>query len=69
MKIWTLKFVMSVMLEAAWSVIIAEIDCPGARVEPCLFQVIVIGPFAVVGIQLLVDMPKDSEIPLPVFLT
>jgi hypothetical protein len=60
---------MSVMVDAARSVTTAAADCPGESTVPVLSQVIVIGPLALTGLQLLVDMPRVNETPVPVFLT
>jgi hypothetical protein len=68
MVIWTLKDVIPVMLEDTDSVIVAAVDCPDVRVVPLLFQVIVSGPLALVGFQLLAAMLSVKEDP-PVFLT
>jgi hypothetical protein len=68
MDIWTLKFVMSAMLEDTVRVRVAVVDCPGESLVPSWFHVMVIGPFALAGLQLLVVMLGVSERPLPVFL-
>ena len=65
----TLKLVMSDMLEETVRVRVALVDAPGWRSLLCWFHVMVIGPFALVGLQLLVVMFRDSERPLLVFLT
>ena len=57
------------MLDETVMVITAAVDIPGARLVPPLFQLMVIGPFALVGVQLLVDMLNVNETPVPVFLT
>lgn len=67
MYIWTLKLVMLLMFEETVRVRVAAVDCPGWSTMPCWFHVMVIGPFAVVGLQLFVVMPKVSERPLLVF--
>jgi len=56
------------MLGAAERVITAVTDCPGVSVVAPWFQVMVIGPFAFVGFQLVVVRVRDSESPVPVFL-
>lgn len=68
MFIWTLKFVMSAMLEDTVRVRAAVVDCPGESLMPSWFHVMVIGPFALAGLQLLVVMLRVSE-RSPVFLT
>lgn len=68
MLIWTLKLVTSDILEDAVRVRVAATDAPGWRSVPCWFHVRVIGPFALVGSQLVVVMPRPSERPLLVFL-
>lgn len=68
MFICTVKFDMSVMLGETARVRVAATDCPGWSLVPPWFHVRVIGPFAVVGVQLLVAMLSASERPLPVFL-
>jgi hypothetical protein len=60
---------MSVIPGDADSVIVAETDCPGVSEVPARFQLIVIGPFALAGLQLLVDILRSSVTPVPVFLT
>ena len=57
------------MLEETVRVRIAATDAPGWRSVPCWFHVMVIGPFALVGLQLLVVRFRVSERPVPVFLT
>ena len=69
MHIWTLKFVMPTSLEDTVRVRVAVVDCPGVSLVPSRFHVMVIGPFALAGLQLLVVMFRVSERPLPVFLT
>jgi len=69
MFIWTLKLVMSTILEDTVRVKVAATDCPGMRSVPSWFHVIVIGPFALAGLQLLVVMFRVNERPLPVFST
>jgi hypothetical protein len=69
MVIWTLKLVMSAIVDDAVKVKVAATDCPGLSLVPSWFHVRVIGPFAVVGVQLLVPMLRARERPLPVFLT
>jgi hypothetical protein len=65
----TLKLVMSLMLEDTVKVRVAAVDAPGWSIVPCWFHVMVIGPFALGGLQLVVVMSRVSERPLPVFLT
>jgi hypothetical protein len=69
MFILTLKLVMSEMLEDTVRVRVAATYAPGWRSVLCWFHVMVIGPFALAGLQLLVVMFKDSERPVLVFLT
>ena len=69
MTILTLKLVMSTMLEETVRVRVAVVDAPGWRSVPCWFHVMVIGPFALAGLQLVVVMFRVSERPLLVFLT
>jgi len=57
------------MLEETVRVRIAATDAPGWRSVPCWFHVMVIGPLALVGLQLLVVRFRVSERPVPVFLT
>jgi len=59
---------MSDMLEETVRVRIAATDAPGWRSVPCWFHVMVIGPFALAGFQLVVVMLRLSERPLLVFL-
>ena len=59
---------MSTMLDEEVNVIVAVVDCPGVSFVSSLFQLIVMGPFAVVGVQLLVEMFNVSDVPVPVFL-
>lgn len=59
----------SVIAEDATNVITAVADCPGESLRFCLSQVTVIGPFALVGFQLLVDIANVKDVPTPVFLT
>ena len=68
MYIWTLKFVMSLMLEDTVRVKVAATDCPGESFVPSLIHAMVIGPFALAGFQLVVVMLRVSARP-PVFLT
>jgi hypothetical protein len=56
------------MPEDTLRVITAGVDCPGVSVAPSLFQLIVIGPLAFAGFQLLVVMLNVKETPLLVFL-
>ncbi len=71
MHILTLKLVTSTMLEDTVRVRVAVVDAPGWRSVPCWFHVMVIGPFALVGLQLVagVVMFRVSERALLVFLT
>ena len=69
MVIWTLKDVIPLMLGDTVSAIVAAVACPGASVVPCLFQVTVRGPFALVGVQLLAVMPSVNDDVPCVFLT
>ena len=57
------------MLEEDVNVMTAAVDCPGVSLVPSLSQLIVIGPFAVVGFQLLVEILNVNDVPVPVFLT
>jgi len=57
------------MLEDTVRVRVAATDCPGWRSVPPRFHVMVTGPFALAGLQLLVVMLRVSERPLLVFLT
>ena len=68
MDILTLKFVMSTMLDETVRVRVAAVDCPGESLVPSWFHVMVIGPFALAGLQLLVVIFRVSGRPLPVFL-
>lgn len=68
MLIWTLKLVISVMLDDTASVSVADVDWPAPRVALSLFHVTVNGPFALAGLQLDAVMLSVSEIE-PVFLT
>ena len=68
MDILTLKFVMSTMLDETVRVRVAVVDCPGVSLVPSRFHVMVIGPFALAGLQLLVVMFRVSERSLLVFL-
>jgi hypothetical protein len=68
MHILTLKLVMLTMLEDTVRVRVAAVDAPGWRSVPSRFQVMVIGPFALAGLQLVVVMFRDSERPLLMFL-
>ena len=60
---------MSTMLDEDDSVMTAVVDCPGESLVPSLSQLIVIGPFAKVGFQLLVERLKVNDVPVPMFLT
>jgi hypothetical protein len=63
-----MKLVTLEMLEDTVRVRIAATDAPDWRSVLCWFQVMVIGPFALAGLQLLVVMLRVSERPLLVFL-
>ena len=69
MFIWTLKFVMSAMLEDTVRVRVAAVDCPCESLVSSWFDVMVIGLFMFAELQLLVVMLRVSERPLLVFLT
>ena len=69
MHICTLKLVTSAMLEDTVRVRVAAVDCPGKSLVPSWFHVMVIGPFALAGLQLVVVMLRVSARSLPVFLT
>ena len=60
---------MSAILDEAVKVITATVDCPGESLVLSLSQLKVIGPFALVGFQLLADRLNVNEVPVPVFLT
>jgi len=64
----TLKPVMSLMLEETVRVKVAATDCAGWSIVPSWSHVMVIGPFALVGLQLFVVMLRVNERPLLVFL-
>jgi hypothetical protein len=64
----TLKVVMLLILDDALNVNVAATDAPVLNVAPCLFQVKVIGPLALVGFQFVVVMLNVTWV-LPVFLT
>ena len=68
MFILTLKLVTPDMLEDTVRVRVAATDAPGWRSVLCWFHVMVIGPFALAGLQLLGVMFRVSERPLLVFL-
>lgn len=57
------------MLDEDVNVMIALVDCPGVSLVFSLSQVIVMGPLAVVGFQLLVEIFNVNDVPVPVFLT
>jgi len=59
---------MSLMLEDTVRVRVAATDAPGWSIVLCWFHVMVIGPFALAGLQLFVVMSKVSERSLLVFL-
>ncbi len=69
MFIWTLKLVTPTMFEDTVRVRVAATDFPGWRAVPCWFHVMVIGPFALAGLQLLGLKFRVSERPVLVFLT
>ena len=50
-----------VIVEDAERLIVAAVVCPGDSVVPCLFQVTVKGPFALVGFQLIAVMLRVNE--------
>lgn len=56
------------MLADTVKVIVAAIDCLGAITAPCLFQVIVNGPLALVGLQLQVVILSVNDAVPCVFL-
>jgi hypothetical protein len=56
------------MLEDTVRVRVAATDAPGWSIVLCWFHVMVIGPFALAGLQLFVVMSKVSERSLLVFL-
>jgi hypothetical protein len=60
---------MSTMLDEDVNVMTALVDCPGVSRVPSLSQLIVMGPFEVVGFQLLVEIFNVNDVPVPVFLT
>jgi hypothetical protein len=68
MMMLTLKLVMPLMLDDTFKVNVAAVDAPGFRFMLSLFQVIVIGPLALVGFQPLLVMLSVIAV-LPVFLT
>ena len=49
--------------------ITAAVDCPGVSSVPAWSQLIVMGPFALDGFQLLAEILNVSDVPVPVFLT
>lgn len=57
------------MLDEEVNVITAIVDCPGVSLVLSLSQLIVIGPFAVVGFQVFVERLNVNDVPVPVFLT
>jgi hypothetical protein len=57
------------MLDEEVNVITAVVDCPGVSLVLSLSQLIVIGPFAVVGFQVFVERLNVNDVPVPVFLT
>jgi hypothetical protein len=59
---------MSAILGETLSVITADVDWPGDSRVPSLFQVIVMGPFELLGLQLEVVMLSARDTPVPVFL-
>ena len=68
MHIWTLKLVMSTMLEDTVRVRFAAVDVPGWSLVPSWFHVMVIGPFALAVLQLFVVMSRVRERSLLMFL-
>jgi hypothetical protein len=69
MFILKLKLVTLDMLKDTVRVRIAATDAPGWRSVPCWFHVMIIGPFALAGLQLLVVMLRVNERSMLVFLT
>jgi hypothetical protein len=69
MSIWSLKLVMPLMLGDTVRVRVTAADCPGWSIVLSWFHVMVIGPFALAGLQLFVVMSRVSERLLLVFLT
>jgi hypothetical protein len=57
------------MLDEEVNVITAVVDCPGAILVPSLSQLIAMGPFALVGVQVFVERLNVSDVLVPVFLT
>ena len=57
------------MLDEDINFMTAAVDCPGVSFVPSLSQLTVMGPFAVIGVQLLVEILNVNEVPVPVFLT
>ena len=68
-SICTLKFETSTMLDEDVNFITAAVDCPGVSRVPPWSQLIVMGPFALDGFQLLVEILNVNDVPVPVFLT
>ena len=68
-SICTLKFVTLTMLAEDVNFITAATDCPGASRVPSWSQLIVMGPFAIDGFQVFVEILNVNEVPFPVFLT
>lgn len=64
----TLKSVTPLMLDDTVSVTVAAIELPALNTWLCLFQLMLIGPLAATGFQLLVVMLRVIGV-LPVFLT
>jgi hypothetical protein len=64
----TLKVVMSLMLDETLNVKVALIELPGFNDAPSLFQLTVMGPFALSGFQFVAAMLSVIEV-LLVFLT
>jgi hypothetical protein len=66
--ILTLKVVMSLMLDETLNVKVALNELPGLNDAPSLFQLMVMGPFALSGIQLVAVM-LSVNVTSHVFLT
>jgi|NGEPerStandDraft_4_1074533.scaffolds.fasta_scaffold62461_1 hypothetical protein len=60
---------MSTMLDEDVNVMTALVDCHGVSLVLSLSQLIVMGPFAVVGFQVFVERLNVNDVPVPVFLT
>ena len=64
----TLKLVMPTSVENTVRVRVAAVDVPGCRSVPSRFHVIVIGPFALAGLQSLSVMFRVRARPMLMFL-